>query len=231
MRSPPAGGRDSRPSARRRTSGCGGLYLEGNRPLPPPKPIIAKIKVYQQHALGMPKANYKRIKQGITLAIKHILGSTAPFCEHDEAQLRSAVFFLEEWEPRLGSCESGWGTCALLSRALSYRRPCKPRGQRRQRAAASPDAAVASTPAGDGGGGSGDVVPAAGDGGGFDGDVVTGAGTEEQQLAPQQLDLLNQLECTVNRQINRSSRTTKGDRKARVPSNSCNDDGGMHQLP
>lgn len=162
--------------------------------MPPPKPTIAKINVYKQHALGIPEANHKRIKQGITFAIKHILGSTAPFCEHDEAQIRSAVLFLEEREPRLGVCESGWGACALLSRALSYRRPRKPRAQRRQRAAASPDAAVASTPAGDGGGGSGDVVPAAGDGGGTDGDVVPAAGTEEQQLAQQQLDFLNQLE-------------------------------------
>lgn len=104
--------------------------------------------------------------------------TTNLFCGHDEAQLRGAVLFLEEREPHLGACESGRGACALLSRALSYGRPRQPRGPRGQRAAASPDAAVASTPAGDGGGGSCDVVPAPGDDGGTDGDVVPIAWTQ-----------------------------------------------------
>lgn len=125
--------------------------------------------------------------------ITHILGRSAPFCEHDEAKLRSAVLISEGRESRLGGYESAWGACALLSRALSHRCPRKPRGQRRQGAAASPGAAVASAPAVDGGGCNSGVVPAAGDGDGTDGAVVPAAGAE-QQMPHQQVEFLNQLE-------------------------------------
>jgi len=113
----------SGPSARRRTNGCGGLFLEGNRPVPAPQAFIAKINVIKDGDLGLSTSDYKRIKQLISFSIKDILGSTAPFCEHADDKLRSAVAFLEEREPRLAVCESGWGACSLLSRALQNRRP------------------------------------------------------------------------------------------------------------
>jgi len=174
----PISERASGPSARRRTNGRDGLFLEDSRPVPAPQAVIAKINVIKDGDLGFSTSDYKRIKQLISFAIQHILGSTAPFCEHADDKLRSAVAFLEEREPRLAVCGSGWGACSLLSRALQNRCP-----RRRRRVAPAVATREASTAAGDGDGtdaGDGDVSPA--------------LGTEAQRLAQQQLDFLNQLE-------------------------------------
>jgi len=136
--------------------------------------------VFNDGDLGISEDGHKRIRRSICFAIKHILGSTAPFCEHDEDKLRRAVLFLEEREPRLAVCELGWGACALLSRALSDRRPRQPR---RRRVVAVADAGASSTATDDG------TATNAGDG-----DAPPAQATEEQQLAQQQLDFLNQLE-------------------------------------
>jgi len=174
----PLSGRVSGPSARRRTIWRGGLFLEGNRPVPSPQAISAKINVIKDGDLGLSTSDYRLVKQLLSFAIKHILGSTAPFCEHADDKLRSAVAFLEEREPRMAVRESGWGACSLLSRSLQNRRPT-----RRRRDAPAVATREASTAAGDGDGtdtGDGDVSPA--------------LGTEEQRLAQQRLNFLNQLE-------------------------------------
>jgi len=148
--------------------------------VPPPKATIAKINVFIDGDLGISEDGHKRIRRSISSAIKHILGSTAPFCEHVEDKLRRAVVFLEEREPRLVMCELGWGARASLSRAFSN---CRPRRPRRRRVVSVADARAARTETGDGNGSS------AGDG-----DAPPAQATEEQRLAQQQLAVLNQLE-------------------------------------
>jgi len=179
-RRPPAAGRNSRPSARRRTNVRGGLVIDGDRPVPPPKATIAKINVLNDGDLGISENGHKRIRRSICFAIKQILGSTAPFCEHDGDKLRRAVLFMEEREPRLAVYELGWGACALLSRALSDRRQRQPR-RRRVVAVADAGASITATDDGTGTNAGDGVAPPA-------------QATEEQQLARQQLDCLNQLE-------------------------------------
>ena len=104
--------------------------MEGDRSVAPPKGIIAKINVLTEDGggLGLDKGDQQRFKKAVAFAIKHILGGVEPFCDHDEAKLRSAVEFIEKREPRLSVCESGLGACALLSRAVDNRRPRKRRG-------------------------------------------------------------------------------------------------------
>jgi len=50
--------------------------------------------VFNDGDLGMSEDGHKRIRRSICFAIKHILGSTAPFREHEEDKLRRAVLFL-----------------------------------------------------------------------------------------------------------------------------------------
>ena len=89
------------------------------------------------------------------------------------------MVYLEKREPCLAACEFSWRACAILSRALLNRRPRRQRGP----VAASDDAGTPGTETEDG---SGTV--------GADRDAPPEQGTAEQQLAPQQLDRLNELD-------------------------------------
>ena len=131
--------------------------------------------------LGLNKSDQVRIKKAFTFAIKRILGREAPFWEHEEPKLRRAVSYIEERDPRLAVCESGWGTCSLLSRALGNLRP---RGVRRGTAAAS--TGEAGTEAGDGDGDGDDAETR-------DADTPPAQRREGGQLAQLQLDFLSQL--------------------------------------
>ncbi|OSX71917.1 hypothetical protein BU14_0490s0015 [Porphyra umbilicalis] len=122
-KSPPASGRSCRPCAHRRTSGRGGVYLDDVRAVEAPTPVIAKINVLKDGDLGLGEADRMRLRRYVAFATKHILGSTKPFCSHEDDNQRRAVAYLEEREPRLAVCVSSWGACALLSRGLQHRRP------------------------------------------------------------------------------------------------------------
>lgn len=148
---------------------------------------IAKISLFKKRLLGFTADDDgKKMRKYVAFAINNILGSTVPFCRQDGDKLRGAVIYLEEREPRLAVCGFSWGACALLSRGLMHRRPRRPRRVRaRARDGAASTAAVngGRTEAGGGSGtteGDSEVPPA---------DV-----TEEQRLAQEQLDFLNQLE-------------------------------------
>lgn len=117
------------PEGHRRTSGRGRVLGE-SRPVPPPKESIAKITVFKDGDLGITKDSHTRIKQGINVPIKNMLGIAASFFHQTEAQLRDALLHIEGWELRLALCESGWGASALLSRELSDPRPRQPRRKR-----------------------------------------------------------------------------------------------------
>jgi len=155
--------------------------MEGDRSVAPPKGIIAKINVLTEDGggLGLDKGDQQRFKKAVAFAIKHILGGVEPFCDHDEAKLRSAVEFIEKREPRLSVCESGLGACALLSRAVDNRRPRKRRGG--VAPAAGAVQAAAAVGAGDGAGtGGGGALPA--------------RGTGEEQLVQMQRDYFSRLD-------------------------------------
>ena len=174
-------GRRGGPSVGRRTNGRGGLFMEGDRSVAPPKGVIAKINVSAEDGsgLGLDKGDQQRLKKAVAFAIKHILGGVETFCDHEEAKLRSAVEFIEEREPRLSVCESGSGACALLSRALDNRRPRKRQGG--VAPAAGAVQAAAAVGAGDG----------AGTGGGG---ALPSRGTAEEQLVQMQRDYFLRLE-------------------------------------
>ena len=187
---PPAARGNPGPSACRHTSGRGGLFLGGDRPLPPPTDTIQKINVYKDDNLKLTEGDCRRLRRRLAFAISKILGSVAPFCTHPEDRLRAAVEYLEDCVPRLALCESSWGACAVLSRGLRDRKPRRPRVSSGVAATAATAAAPAVPP----------VIPAAvvaasaatasaGDGGG-----TAMEATRQQQLAQQQLDFFSQLE-------------------------------------
>jgi len=155
--------------------------MEDNRSVPPPNGVVAKINEFVEDGggPGLYKGDQQRLMKADSFAIKHILGGVKSFCDHEEAKLRSAVEFMEEREPRLSVCESGWGECALLSRALDKLRPRKRLGG--VTSAAGAMQAAAAVGAGDGAGtGGGGALPA--------------RGTAEEQLAQMQREYFSRIE-------------------------------------
>ena len=69
-----------------------------------PTPVIAKINVLKDGDLGLGEADRVRLRQYVAFAIKNILGSTEPFCSHEDDKQRRTVVYLEEREPRLAAC-------------------------------------------------------------------------------------------------------------------------------
>jgi len=155
-------------SARRHLNGWGGLHLGGNRQLLPPTPTILNINVFKDERLGLTDADRRCLRTRVAFAIDKILKSTGPFCSHPREKLCIAVAYLEDCVPRLAVCDSSWGACEVLSRTLRSRQP------RRLRAAAAGAPTAGAPTAGD------------------DCDVPVQV-TQEQQLAQEQLDFLNQL--------------------------------------
>lgn len=156
------------PSAHRHTSGRGGLFFAGDRPLPPPQVSIQKINVFKDKDLQLTARDRRRLRTGVVFAINQVLRSTASFCTHPEDRQRTAVVYLEGRAPSLAMCESAWAACAVLSRGLRHRRI----QQRRQMAGsaaveagttgAAPSAAAAA--AGTGGSAAATVGGSAGNG-------------------------------------------------------------------
>jgi len=165
-------------SARRHLNGRGGLHLGGNRQLLPPTQTILKLNVFKDERLGLTDADRRCLRTRVAFAIDKILKSTGPFCSHPGEKLRIAVGYLEDCVPRLAVCDSSWGACAVLSRSLRNRQPLRPRAA----AAGAPTARAPTAGAPTAG------APTAGD----DCDAPVQA-TQEQQLAQEQLDFLNQL--------------------------------------
>lgn len=205
-RPPPAAGRDAGPSARRRTSGRGGIFLGGDRPLDLPGRPLQKINVFKRHELQLTRSDARKVRTGVAFAIHKILRSTVPFCSHPEDRLRAAVEYLEGRLPRFALCESSWGACAVLSRGLRHR-------QLQQRRRSSCRASAAAVAAADGtaaapvapaaaapedgtpsvaAAAAAPVAPAAAAEGNGGGAAIEG--TREQQLAQQQLAFFSELE-------------------------------------
>ncbi|KAK1868621.1 hypothetical protein I4F81_011106 [Pyropia yezoensis] len=205
-RPPPAAGRDAGPSARRRTSGRGGIFLGGDRPLDHPGRPLQKINVFKRQELQLTRADGRMVRTRVAFAIHQILRCTVPFCSHPEDRLRGAVEYLEGCLPRFALCESSWGACAVLSRGLRHRQLQQRRRSSRRASAAAVAAAdgPAAAPVGlaaaaprDGNpavaaAAAASVAPAAAAEGNGGGAAIVE--TREQQLAQQQLAFFSELE-------------------------------------
>jgi len=162
--------------------------------VPPTNPTISNISVFKKGFPGLTQDDHKSIKKWVAFAIDKILGCTLPFCQQDAEKPRTAVACLEKREPRLVVCEFGWGALVILSHALQNRRPRRRRGC----VAGGADIGAPSTAQPDGSGTAG-----------AGGDAPPAQVTAEQQLAQEQLDVLNQLSNKryVGREINRKRNT------------------------
>jgi len=69
------------PSVGRCTSGRGGLFMEGDRAVAPPKGVIAQINVISEDGggLGLDNGDEQRLEKAVAFAIKHILGGSSQF--------------------------------------------------------------------------------------------------------------------------------------------------------
>lgn len=172
------------PSAFRRTSGRGGLFFPGNRPLPPPPVPIQKVNVSKDKDLKLTVSDRRRLRTGVAFAINQILRSTASFCTHPEDRQRAAVLYLEDRVPRLALCESAWGACAVLSRGLRHQRI-----QARRKTAGSGAVVAATTAAAPSA-----AAAAAGTGGCAAETTGGGDGNDAMSARGQQLAFFSQLE-------------------------------------
>ncbi|OSX77966.1 hypothetical protein BU14_0126s0005 [Porphyra umbilicalis] len=109
---------------RAHTNGRGGFDLPDDRhaavrTLEAPPPPLNNMPVYGNDDVGIPPDRVRYVRGLVRAAVKEYFTSYHTWGYQEWSDMRQAITYVEQQEPRLAICVRSWGACALLSRAIN----------------------------------------------------------------------------------------------------------------